>query len=364
MARASKPRDDDEIEGNDESVSVENYPLDSVFVQRESRTIFEVIRRIKQGGYLMNPDFQRDFVWDIPTQSRLIESVLMRIPLPVFYLAENEEGRLIVVDGLQRLSTFKAFLEGELELELERKELNKKKFADLDPKLQNRIEDTNLIFYIIDSKVPERVRLNIFDRVNSGVPLTRQQMRNCIYMGKATSWLKAQAELPLFKDVTGGKLKSTTMDDRQAVNRFCAFTLCYPNEFSEEVDDFLARALKKMNKMPDEELAQLAKNFKRSLQNNQIVFGKHAFRKQVKGEDNLRPFNMALFDVFSVEMAKYEPSAIESQKERIREQFIRLLDDADFYRSISSGTAAKGRVQTRFSKAANMMRTVMHAHTD
>ena len=87
----------------------------------------------------MNPDFQRDFVWDTGQQSKLIESIIMRIPLPVLYLAEDDEGRMIVVDGLQRLSTFKRFVENEFELKLpDRPRLNGKQFDDLSPKLRSR----------------------------------------------------------------------------------------------------------------------------------------------------------------------------------------------------------------------------------
>ena len=73
----------------------------------------------------MDPEFQRDFIWDESKQSKLIESVIMRIPLPVIYLAEDEQGRLVVVDGLQRLTTFKRFKENKLRLRLrERPGLN------------------------------------------------------------------------------------------------------------------------------------------------------------------------------------------------------------------------------------------------
>ncbi len=173
--------------GIDEDASWGDYPLDTPMIRNESRTIHDVLRRIERGQFVMDPEFQRDFIWNEIKQSKLIESVLMRIPLPVFYLAEDMEGRMVVVDGLQRLSTFKRYVDGGLRLRLsDHPELNGKQFVDLSAKLQNRIEDCNLTLYIIDSKVPERARLDIFERVNSGVPLTRQQMRNSLYMGKAT----------------------------------------------------------------------------------------------------------------------------------------------------------------------------------
>ena len=87
-----------------------DYPIDDLLIRHETRTIHEVIRRIGQNNYVMDPDFQRDFIWPEDKQSKLIESVIMRIPLPVFYLAEDDMGRMVVVDGLQRLSTFRRFV--------------------------------------------------------------------------------------------------------------------------------------------------------------------------------------------------------------------------------------------------------------
>ena len=170
--------------------SLGEYPIDSILIRSENRTVFEVVRRMRNNQYILDPDFQRDFVWDPEKQSKLIESALMRIPLPVFYLAEQIDGSVVVVDGLQRLTTFYRYLDNEFALRGltgNSNNLNDYRFADLEPKLKTRLEDTNLTLYLIDSKVPEQAKLDIFDRVNSGVPLSRQQMRNCLYVGNATT---------------------------------------------------------------------------------------------------------------------------------------------------------------------------------
>ncbi len=199
----------EQIEGLDENSREfwQDYPIDDLLIRHESRSVYDVLRRIKRGHFVMNPDFQRDFVWDESKQSKLIESILMRIPLPVLYLAEDEKGRMIVVDGLQRLSTFKRFFDDKLQLKLpDRPPLHGKRFSDLMPKLQNRVEDCNLILYVIDHRVPEQARLDIFDRVNSGVALTRQQMRNSLYSGQATRFLRTEASTQIFREATGGSL--------------------------------------------------------------------------------------------------------------------------------------------------------------
>ena len=128
--------DTEKIEGLDsEGRSWGDYPLDEMLIRSDTRTIQDVIRRIDQGRYVMDPDFQRDFIWPEDKQSKLIESVIMRIPLPVFYLAEDDEGRVVVVDGLQRLSTFDRFVKNNLKLRLaDRSDLHGKSFSELPPK--------------------------------------------------------------------------------------------------------------------------------------------------------------------------------------------------------------------------------------
>ena len=128
---------------------------------------------------------------------------------------------------------------------------------------------------------PSRQRLDIFERVNGGVPLTRQQMRNCLYMGKATRFLREESKAELFLRATGRSLKTSAMRDREFVNRFCAFQTLPVDEYR-NMDDFLAGSLKKMNAKP-ESLPMLSEQFKTTLINNLTLFGKHAFRKQVPG---------------------------------------------------------------------------------
>lgn len=342
--------DDEEIEGLDpESGSWGDYPIDALLIRHENRTIHDVIRRIGKGTYVMDPDFQRDFIWHEDKQSKLIESVIMRIPLPVFYMAEDHEGRMVVVDGLQRLSTFRRFVADELKLRLpDRRELHGKVFSDLGSKLQNRVEDCNLIFYIIDSKVPERARLDIFERVNGGVPLTRQQMRNCLFMGRATGFLKEEAQTEIFMDATGGSLNRKTMRDREFVNRFCAFQLLGVDDYYGDMDDFLAKGLRRMNTMEESDLSQLSDDFRRSLANNFLLFGRHAFRKHAPGQDRRVVLNASLWDVMTTGFSRYEEDAVRNFSELYREAVYELLDDEEFVTAITYGPNDARKVRRRF----------------
>ena len=354
--------EDPEGIGSSEDSALGEYPLDTMLIRNETRTVHEILRRIQQGMYIMDPDFQRDFIWTEDKQSKLIESVMMRIPLPVFYIAENDDGKMVVVDGLQRLSTFRNFVDGGLTLRLpEQPLLNRKRFAELTPKLQNRVEDCNLTLYVIDAKAPERARLDIFERVNSGAPLTRQQMRNCLYMGQATRFLKAEAELPLFVDATGRSLNKAQMRDREFVNRFCGFTILPLEDYRGDMDDFLASTLMRMNELDVPDLEALSRQLRTGLENNRHVFGRHAFRKHTEDQDYRNIINASLWDVMVTGLSRYEQSTVTGRAEKLRKAFYELLDDEDFNDAITFGTNQVNKVNRRFELAWQMFGEVLNA---
>lgn len=346
----------------------EEYPLDSVMVRSDVRTAGEIVRRISQGRYDLNPDFQRAFVWPVEKQSRLIESCTMRIPLPVFYVAENQDGKIIVVDGLQRLTTFERFLTNQFKLTFPKSEdmpqhrLEGKYFKDLEVKHRERIEDTQLTLYILDSRAPERARLDIFERVNGGEPLTRQQMRNCLYNGPATSFLRDAAATDLFVEATGGSLDKKRMRDREAINRFCAFSILgWQNYNSGDMDGFLGESLKRMNAMAPSDLTALRESFDRAMRINRTLFGRHAFRKSLtEREDAERSIlNIALFDVCSVILSRADEWQIEERKERVRQAIRDLLAKADFNIAITYSTNSRKQVHIRFVEMESATREVL-----
>ena len=348
--------------GDDPDASWSDYPIDELLIRNDSQAVEQVLGRIEQGRYVMDPDFQRDFIWDEAKQSKLIESVLMRIPLPVFYLAEDERGRRVVVDGLQRLSTFRRFAKNELRLNLpDRPVLHRKRFKDLDPKLQDRFGDCNLTLYVIDAKAPDQTRLDIFERVNSGVPLTRQQMRNCLHMGKATRFLRAESTTDLFLEATGRSLRTSIMRDREFVNRFCAFQILDLEDYR-DMDDFLASCLKKMNAEP-ELLPSLSGQLDTTLGNNLLLFGRHAFRKHKPDQDYRNVINASLWDVMSTGLSRYPSEIVEDLAAIVRGEFYRLMEKEDFTQSITYGTNGVRQVRKRSAMAQAMFEDVFGAYT-
>ena len=339
--------------GDGQAASWGDYSIDALLIRNDIRTVHDVLRRIERGAVVMDPDFQRDFVWDPYKQSKLIESVAMRLPLPVFYLAEDDRGRLVVVDGLQRLTTFQRFVSNQLSLRLkDRSELDRKRFEDLPPKLQNRVEDCNLILYVIDAKVPERARLDIFERVNGGVPLSRQQMRNCLCMGEATRFLKDESRTAEFLKATGRSLKTSTMRDREFVNRFCAFQILDLEQYR-NMDEFLADGLRAMNARP-ESLPALSSQFRAALDNNFGLFGEQAFRRHEPGQEGRNVINASLWDVMSTGLSRYPMEVVEENIDATREAFYRLIGNQEFVDTITRGPNSAHQVRRRFAMAAEM----------
>lgn len=359
------PTPEERIEGLDDrsNASWGDYPIDTVFIRNEPRTVLDVLRRIEKGGYVMDPAFQRDFIWSPDKQSRLIESVVMRIPLPVIYLAEDAQGRMVVVDGLQRLSTFQRFVNNGLRLRLpDRPDLNGKRFRDLSPRLQNRIEDCSLILYLIDASVPERARLDIFERVNSGEPLSRQQMRNCLFMGPSTEFLKNESKTDLFLKATGRSLRTRTMRDREIVNRYCAFQLLGAEDYR-DMDESLAMALRTMNEN-EECLPGLSAAFRTALRNNYTLFGSHAFRKHAPDQESRNPINVSLWDVMTTGLSSYGNGDVRDRASDLRDGFFRLLADDDFNDAITYSPNSVKKVRRRFRMANAMFREVLGAQRD
>ena len=358
---ASEPNQIPDVEGLGQTAAEGwgDYPLDAVFVRTETRTVAEVVKRIEGHRYILDPDFQREFVWSNQKQSKLIESCIMRIPLPVFYVAEAPDGRIIVVDGLQRLTTFVRFLTNEFRLTglLSGEEgggsheLEGKYFEDLPLSLQERVQDTQLTMYILDAKAPERARLDIFERVNSGEPLTRQQMRNALYNGPATIWLRHAAGSEAFQLATGRSLNPKTMRDREAINRFCAFRLIGADQYKTgDMDSFLAEGLGRLAALSEDDRTKLREAFDRSMILNHALFGEHAFRKSLSYPQpaTRSVINISLFEVCAVTLSEDYVSDDSVDRARLHGTIVDLVKNDDFARAITYSTNSTVAVQKRF----------------
>ena len=289
------------------------YPNAEVRVEKAQYSTMHLKRLVKERGELIiAPDFQRSDVWKSKQAVELVESILMGIPIPTIYLFEMKDGTKQVVDGRQRISTILKFLDNKLCLRDLKilPQCNGKKFSELDFKMQGIFEDYQLSFYIIQPPTPERVKYDIFDRVNrGGTRLTNQEMRNALYKGRSTKMLKELAASTSFLDATGKGISSQRMKDQYVILRSIAFYLLKKKqesvvrengeniEYKSDIDDFLAKTMIFLNEKASEELLTDCKRaFCLAMENCYKVLGVDAFRFD-SGTGNRRPINMPLFEI-------------------------------------------------------------------
>lgn len=284
-----------------------NYPV-KVDFNRNNFSIFEMNRIIDDNEIILDPDFQRNSnIWNNAKKAKLIESILMGIPIPLFYFAENKNGGLSVVDGLQRLFAIKKFIDNDYPLKnlFYLQKLNGLKFSQLERSDQQRIERYQLQVNVISSNTPEYIKLNIFERINSGsTPLNKQEMRHALYQGKSTKLLKELSECDEFNNAVATKLNPLRMKDRYIILRALVFYLWKNNENIKNIntriktelyndfDDFLGRYMRIMNSMTEEYIEEIKNLFKKCMVLLHTIYKKQTFRRS----EEKPVFNMVLFE--------------------------------------------------------------------
>jgi nucleoside phosphorylase len=332
-------------------------PFDPAQIRIESRNISIdlLLKRIQHGELNLAPDFQRRAgIWKPAVQSRLIESLLIRIPLPAFYLDATNDEQWAVIDGLQRLSTLQSFiLSKNMKLEgLEfLQQFNGCTYDELPRNLQRRIEETQVTVYLLNKGTPPEVKFNIFKRINTGgSPLSSQEIRHALNQGVATKILQQLAESTTFVEATG--ISADRMIDQELVLRFFAFMITAPRKYSSSnFDSFLNDTMVKINLMDREELDRLSRQFIYSVQCASNLFGSNAFRKPNPQQRLRNPINKSLFESWCVNLAQAthdESQLLEDRKHTLRQGFEVLMDIMEFKDAISQGTGSTKKIRTRF----------------
>ncbi|MEG4499336.1 DUF262 domain-containing protein [Microcoleus sp. F10-C6] len=359
----------EEEDNGDEAYETDKliYDPEKINIFTREPTIEQLLRRIDEEALDLAPDFQRHAnIWKDEAKSRLIESILIRIPLPAFYIDGTDEDKWLVVDGLQRLSALKEFM-SDKKLKLCGLEylsnLEGKTYAQIERRYQRRIEETQVTVYLIEKGTPPEVKYNIFKRINTGgLPMSPQELRHALNPGKATKFLAQLATSPEFQQVTNlSKLRKMRMDDREFILGFLAFTLTSYKDYKDDKrNSFLSRALAKVNSLPEEQLKNIEINFKKSMLAALEIFGKKAFRKISQNQKKLHPINKALFESWSVNLSLLSNEHIKLLKERqqkLIERFTYYVDnDEDFQKSISQ---AADKIEYRFTIVEKIIQEVL-----
>ena len=358
-----------EEEREDESLSIEHpFNPEKISIATKSPTIDLIVSRIKENEIDLEPDFQREQMWDSVRKSRLIESLMLRIPIPAFYVAADDEDRWRVVDGIQRLSSIDGFIHNEYLLrKLEYlHDFEGKRYDELPRAMQRRIRETELVVNVISPSTPSGVMFNIFLRINTGgVPLNSQEIRNALTPRHVREYLKELAQSEEFLRATGNSISPRRMADRECVLRFLAFHMDSWRKYSANATDlntYLNNAMKKVSGFNMEERELFAADFKSAMDAAFRIFGQGTFRRP--SNSHIRsPVNKALLETWGVALANCSAEQIEvlvGKREFVEEELARLMqEDRDFVNAISYSTGNQRRVEKRFTAVEDLVQGML-----
>jgi hypothetical protein len=316
----------------------------------------------------LNPEFQRRDRWDETRQSRLIESLVMNVPIPPVFLGEDEYGQYVVLDGRQRLTAVSKFLGNNLKLKgLDVwDELNGMTYSDMVKRQQDKYLTRRFLQAIVLLKESSPiVKYDVFDRLNTGgVSANNMEIRNAVYRGKFTDLLLDLSRLPEFCKLWNIPLDALDaeqntlyqqMTDLELVLRF--FALYEHKNMSVRFKDYLSEFMEARNTAYKQNPGMEQEDrdrFTRAANNCWHVFGVQAFYTQ-SGKRSV-----PLADAVMVAFADYPTSTITNAKIRAaRDAVTALLTNPEFQKAIGSGTNGRGAINTRIELARQAVQAAL-----
>jgi len=307
----------------------------------------------------LNTEFQRSAdLWSQIQMSRLIESILIRFPLPAFYFDTTTKNKWQIIDGLQRLSTLRKFIiEKKDPLKLKGLEfLDKEKFEDktfdqLPEPMQRTIRNTQVILILIRPGTPKEVKYRIFERVNTGgLKLNKQEIRHAINQGIPSNYVKELAECKEFKNLT--RINNRRMDDRELCLRYVAFKLKKYDLYQPPMYNFLDMAMEDIGKTDKSKRKILKSEFIAGLKTIEKLLGLNAFSSKVFDNSiKSSQVNKAIFECLLTcisNLSDKQRTDLINKKEDFVLAYTNVLQQDDFMDSITVHTSDKDAIKNRF----------------
>ena len=379
-----KIEETNEIEEEIENEEIENeeteknklitspFNTKDIKITPKTTSLDNIIKRLENEEIDLNPDFQRNGgLWDNSKMSRLIESIILRLPLPIFYFDISNNDKWIVIDGLQRLTTIKRFIvDKNLKLtNLEfLKEFQGKKFGDLERNIRRTIEETEIVTYQMEPQTPKEVRYSVFNRINTGgITLNPQEIRQAL--NQKNNGVKLLEEITKEKDFKNiVNVTSKRMVDRELVLRYIAFKKYNYRKLNQEKKS-LPKLLDETMEIVDtiefenNEYAVMNTSIIKTLSDLiEIYEKKYLFNKKLIDNSKIKVLNKSLFEIWTVlvsDLDNKEILRLKNKKEILKEKYIELLKDQDFNDAVTRGTNDRKSVVKRFSLLEKLIRSII-----
>lgn len=386
VRRNESGEDEDGLEPDEDRGSEIDVPFDptKIDIIAKPMTISSLEDRLDNNELDLTPDFQRQAnVWDVKRKSRLIESILLKIPLPSFYFSEDLDGGYAVVDGLQRLCAIFHFKNVSLlnsttgarlaPLRLKGlqylKELEGKGYECLDRKFQRRISELEITANVIRANTPSAVKFNVFARLNQGgLPLNAQEIRNAIFPGEWRNELRRLAESDKFIKATDGKVRTSRQHDMELVLRFIAlWQLGFPyrRPGKQTLDEFLNATVEQtLSRWSQDRWRHAAEAFYHAIDVTRQIRGRHAFRKSA-GEQQRKPINRGLFEAELIVFGSLDSETLSLatvKKARIEDLFVTALaENKELSQALLYGTGSGESSNARIAALSGVVKEAVHA---
>lgn len=343
----------------------EPFDPNEIRIMHQTLSIDNLIARIRNDEIDLNTEFQRKSnLWKPEVQSRLIESLMLKLPLPAFYFDASEDDKWLVVDGLQRLSTLRNFIiDDKLTLcgldilkDYDNKNLH---FKELPRIMQRRILEANITCFLISPGTPKKVKYNVFKRINTGaLSLNDMEIRNALNQGNASTFLKEFTESAEFRQLIS--LPDDRMEDRELVLRCIAFMQTNYREYESPLGSFLDRAMEILQYTSRKDFDRIGRLILQSIDIHTRIFGKNRFSRSIISDTLNYRLNSALFEVWIVTLSQLSKEEIEklyNNQILMVEDYKKLFEKKRFNDSITTSTASRNAVMNRFSELEQLIKT-------
>jgi uncharacterized protein with ParB-like and HNH nuclease domain len=313
-----------------------------------------LVKRLQRGDIVI-PDFQRDYVWSLTEASRLVESMLLGLPIPGIFLAKDSDtNRLLVIDGQQRLKSLQFFYSGEFNPKPEKKSSRKFKlkkvqarfeglmYHELESNDRRSLDDSIIHATIIKQETPSEDNTSIyhvFERLNTGGrKLTAQEIRVAIYMGALNKLIVDLNDYGRWRELFGPK--HSRLKDQELILRFFAF---YFNKegYIKPIKEFLNKFNQKYRNLSEEKYLEWGSVFKATIDFVYDNGGRPVFRPD-------RVFNTNVFESVMYVVAKKLQNDPESLKGvSLFKKLQPLFENRDFIESVTRATTDESSMEAR-----------------
>ena len=327
------------------------------------------------GELVLQPLYQRNFVATDLIASKLIESILLDVPIPVVYLAEEQDGSYSVIDGQQRLTSFLSFLEGKFPDTRPFKlsgikvlpELNRKLFTELDNELQKKIRSTTIHSIIIKKESNPDIKFEIFERLNTGsTKLNEDEIRNTVFRGSYIELLSELSENPVFHGLVKKDNFKKRMIYRGMILRFFALSEKSYINYKSSMKQFSNKELRENKDLSPNKVKEYKARFEHCLDLVKVVFGDMAFRRYMPGNDGESgkwgetQINMALYDIQMVGFVNYSKNDVLAKADLIREGLLDLMiTNQQFKEQLIWQTSDTDVLKKRFRTYMDMLESII-----